>query len=273
MGEMQTITSRQNTRLKTALALKGRKGRRDQCRFLAEGLRLLSETKEALEQLLELWLAAEKTDLPEYRSWIETASQLGIPVFVLPQPLFAELADTETSQGIVGVLRLPLHDLDRFMGSGRYVGLLADGIQDPGNLGTMIRTAEAMGFSFVLIPPGTTDPYSEKCVRASMGSIFHIPVVLTDDLLRDIHLLKEARYEMAGALLENSTASHEASFGSRLLLAVGSEGAGITAAVREQLDYAVRIPMTGRVESLNASAALAMLAYEIQRQALQNAVE
>lgn len=268
MQEKQMITSRQNPRLKAALALKGRKGRRDQCRFLAEGYKLLSEVKGQPEQLLELWLDSDKADQPLGREWTGFTQSNGGSVFTLPAQLFAELADTETSQGVVAVMRLPMHDLDRFMGTGSFRGLLPDGIQDPGNLGTMIRTAEAMGFSFVLIPTGTTDPYSEKCVRASMGAVFHIPLVQTEDIERDLRLLKEAHYEVAGAVLEQSSASHETFFGPRLVLAVGSEGSGISSRVREQLDYAVRIPMTGRVESLNAASATAMLAYEIQRQAI-----
>lgn len=268
MDTMQIITSRQNPRFKSILSLKGKKGRREQCRFLAEGLRLLSEARNHPDMLLELWISTESAENPDHQSWVAYARQHSIPVFGLPPALFSELADTVNSQGLVGVMRLPQPDLDRFMDHGDFRGLLPDGIQDPGNLGTMIRTAEAMGFSFVLIPPGTTDPYSEKAVRSSMGSVFHIPIIQTDDIARDLQLLKDTRYEVAGALLEESGAAHCTAFGSRLVLAVGSEAAGITPAVRELLNYAVHIPMTGRVESLNAAAAVAMLTYEIQRQTL-----
>lgn len=268
MAEIHEITSRQNPRLKTLLALKSRKGRREQCRFLAEGLRLLSEIQNTPEKLLELWIAYEKTQTVEGIEWTDFARSNDIPVFVMPEQLFNELSDTVTSQGFVGVMRLPQIDLDRFLGVGKFKGLLPDGIQDPGNLGTIIRTAEAMGFSFILIPQGTTDPYGEKAVRASMGSVFHIPVVHSNNIAADLQLLKDAHYEIAGALLESSTASHETVFGDRLVLTVGSEGAGISKGIREMLDYSVHIPMTGRVESLNAASAVAMLAYELQRRQL-----
>lgn len=264
------ITSRQNPRLKTVLALKSRKGRREQCRFLAEGARLLSEIENTPEMLLELWISLDKAVQPEGEKWTAFARAHDIPVFFLPDTLFGELSDTVTSQGLVGVMRLPQTDLDRFLGSGHFKGLLLDGIQDPGNLGTIIRTAEAMGFSFVLIPQGTTDPYGEKSVRASMGSIFHIPIVHSNNILLDLQLLKDAHYEVAGALLESSTASHDTPFGNRLILTVGNEGTGISKGIRGMLDYSVHIPMTGRVESLNAAAAVAMLAYEIQRRELSN---
>lgn len=268
MSDILEITSRQNPRLKTVLALKSRKGRREQCRFLAEGVRLLSEIQNTPEMLLELWISAEKASSSEGVKWTAFAKNNAIPVFVMPEPLFSELSDTVTSQGFVGVMRLPQTDLDRFLGSGKFKGLLPDGIQDPGNLGTIIRTAEAMGFSFVLIPQGTTDPYGEKSVRASMGSIFHIPIVHSNNIALDLQLLKDAHYEIAGALLESSTPSHETPFGDRLILTIGSEGAGISKGIRAMLDYSVHIPMTGRVESLNAAAAVAMLAYEIQRREL-----
>lgn len=262
------ITSRQNPRLKSVLALKSRKGRREQCRFLAEGARLLSEIHSTPEILLELWLSSEKAASPEGAEWASFAKTHDIPVFTLPDILFSELSDTVTSQGLVGVMRLPQTDLDRFLGAGRFKGLLLDGIQDPGNLGTIIRTAEAMGFSFVLIPQGTTDPYGEKSVRASMGSIFHIPIVHSNNILLDLQLLKDAHYQVAGALLESSTPAHDTPFGERLILTVGNEGTGISKGIRGMLDYSVHIPMTGRVESLNAAAAVAMLAYEIQRREL-----
>ncbi len=265
MAEALEITSRQNPRLKAVLALKSRKGRREQCRFLAEGIRLLSEVQGMPETFLELWIQNEKATTPEGRKWTEFARTHDVAVFTLPDFLFSELSDTVTSQGFVGVMRLPQTDLDRFLGAGEFKGLLPDGIQDPGNLGTIIRTAEAMGFSFVLIPQGTTDPYGEKSVRASMGSIFHIPVIHSNDIKLDLQLLKDAHYEVAGALLESSTPSHETPFGDRLILTIGSEGSGISMGIRELLDYSVHIPMTGRVESLNAAAAVAMLAYEIQR--------
>lgn len=268
MAEILEITSRQNPRLKAVLALKNRKGRREQCRFLAEGIRLLSEIADTPELLLELWISSDRVHTSEGLKWTDFARHNGIPVFVMPELLFGELSDTVTSQGFVGVMRLPQTDLDRFLGAGKFKGLLPDGIQDPGNLGTIIRTAEAMGFNFVLIPQGTTDPYGEKSVRASMGSIFHIPVVHSDNIALDIQLLKDAHYEIAGALLESSTPSHETPFGDRLVLTIGSEGAGISKGIRAMLDYSVHIPMTGRVESLNAAAAVAMLAYEIQRREL-----
>jgi TrmH family RNA methyltransferase len=262
------ITSRQNPRLKAVLALKSRKGRREQCRFLAEGVRLLSEIRNTPETLLELWISYDKAGSPDGKKWTDFAIAHDVPVFILPEILFNELSDTVTSQGLVGVMRLPQTDLDRFLGAGRFKGLLLDGIQDPGNLGTIIRTAEAMGFSFVLIPQGTTDPFGEKSVRASMGSIFHIPIVHSNNILLDLELLKDARYEVAGALLESSTPSHDTPFGDRLILTVGNEGTGISKGIRAMLDYSVHIPMTGRVESLNAAAAVAMLAYEIQRREL-----
>lgn len=269
MSETVEITSRQNPRLKSVLALKSRKGRREQCRFLAEGIRLLSEIEQTPDSLLELWVSHEKALSSDGQKWMDFAGAHEIPVFIAADPLFEEISDTVTSQGLAGVMRLPQTDLDRFLGAGSFRGLLLDGIQDPGNLGTIIRTAEAMGFSFVLIPQGTTDPYGEKSVRASMGSIFHIPIIHSQNIALDLQLLKDTHYEVAGALLESSTPAHETPFASRLILVVGSEGAGISKAVRTMLDYSVHIPMTGRVESLNAAAAVAMLAYEIQRQSLQ----
>lgn len=262
----QFLSSRQNPRFKEVKALKDRKGRMNQLRFLAEGHRILSELAKYPEELLELWIHDAQSEDAEMQQWLHLAETQNVPVFRIPQELFRELSDTVQSQGVLAVARMREHGSERFYSAHKARGLYADCIQDPGNLGTMIRSAEALGFDFVVIPKGTTDPYSEKCVRATMGSIFHLPVIRTDEPETELDILKDNGFQVVGADLEGAVDAHAARYGAKLVLVVGNEGNGISDAVRLRLDATVKIPMRGSVESLNAAIAMSILAYEIQRQ-------
>jgi len=270
---MQYLSSRQNPRYKEAKALKERKGRQAQQRFLVEGHRILSELVHCPEELLELWISEEQADSQSMEPWIALANAQQMPVFTVPEDMFRELSDTVHSQGVVAITRMREHGSERFLGLRKAKGLYADGIQDPGNLGTMIRSAEALGFDFIVVPKGTTDPYNEKCVRATMGSVFHVPIIRTDEPDNELEQLKDHGFQLYGAELSGALDAHETRFSGKMVLVIGSEANGISGAVKGHLDHTVKIPMCGTVESLNASIAMSILAYEILRQERAAGVE
>nr|WP_255813407.1 RNA methyltransferase [Acidaminobacter sp. JC074] len=163
------------------------------------------------------------------------------------------LVETETPQGILAIVKIeevPLRE---------GPVLFLDKIQDPGNLGTLIRTAEAAGFGGVILRKGCTDPYSQKSIRSSMGSIVSIPVLMG----RDIDDLMKLDYKIYGAALEGGKPYRDFTYDVKTLLIIGNEGNGITDEVLDICHERIYIPMKGDVESLNASIAGGILMFEI----------
>jgi len=186
--------------------------------------------------------------------------------FVLSKKLFDGIALTETSQGIVAIVRKREFSEEEFFetcGKGNVVVL--DRLQDPGNIGTVIRTAEAAGYKGVIAMKGTGDIYSPKTVRAAAGAIFRMPVLLIDDPGRALKTLKEAGKKTVSACMEAEVCCYDANLTGSVALLIGSEGAGLCGEFIEGADLAVRIPMDASADSLNASVAAGILMYESRR--------
>jgi TrmH family RNA methyltransferase len=173
------------------------------------------------------------------------------------------MSSTQTPQGIIAIVRKPEWSLDDI--GGKTIMILED-IQDPGNLGTIIRTGEGAGIGGIIVTRGTADITNPKTVRSTMGSIFRVPFVVTDDLHETIRLFRQRGFSIYAAALEGSIPYDEPDYTRPSAFLVGNEGNGLTAAARAEADKAVRIPMGGKVESLNAAIASAILMYEARRQ-------
>lgn len=144
--------------------------------------------------------------------------------------------------------------------------LILEGIQDPGNLGTMIRTAEGAGVTGIIMSKTTVDIFNPKVVRSTMGSLFRVPFYLTDDLAKTIGTLKKQGITMYAAHLKGKLSYDQPNYCSACGFMIGNEGNGLTPETAALADQYIRIPMEGRVESLNASIAAALLMYETHRQ-------
>jgi len=232
-------------------------------RFLADGVRLVEEALRAgapVEQLL----ATPDPQNPRLSALLGAARDRGIPVVDVAPHVLAAISEVETPQGVVAVVRRQALPLEPLLGRRELLLLVVDRVQDPGNLGTMIRTADAAGAWGVVLLPGTVDPYNPKAVRATMGSLFHLPVVewsverLQALLRRGVRLLAT---DPAGPV-----DFREADYRRPLAIAVGHEAEGVSAAVRRAAAAVVRIPILGRAESLNAAVAAALVLYEAGRQ-------
>ena len=253
------ITSLQNPQVKAWRALKETKGRAAQRLFLAEGDHL---TGEALTARAARTLLIGESGLDRYAGHLREAARQGIETCVLGDHVMEALCDARTPQGVIAVCALPDQARSLPPGANRLAAL--DGVQDPGNVGTVLRTLDAAGFDGLLIDRRTADPFGPKALRASMGAVFRVPVY-AGDLPEMLAALGDTHDLYAGAL-DGAPFFERERTKPGVCVIIGNEGAGISPAV-----YAVpgirkvRLPMAGGAESLNASVAGAIMIYDIVR--------
>ena len=251
------ITSSQNPKLKLVRALMGRaKERREADAFVVEGVRLIEEAVNAGWQFQFALYSDGLSD--RGKDLVETLSANNIEVDDVAGDLLQKLSDTESPQGILAVLehtKLPLPDEPDFI-------LIPDQIRDPGNLGTLLRTAAATGVQAVILPPDTTDAFAPKVVRAGMGAHFRLP--LHSMAWEEI---KEYTKDMQVHLADmDGTSCWEADLRQPLGLIIGGEAEGASDEARRLAAQKICIPMAGNVESLNAGVAGSVMMFEVVRQ-------
>lgn len=198
-------------------------------------------------------------------SLLRTVQRAGIQTYAVGEELMAEVAATETPQGILAVVPLPGVALERVISHACPFLLALDGVQDPGNLGTMLRTAAAAGVTGVLLGRGTVEAGSPKVLRAAMGATFLLPLALEVDLPPVLSTLARRGVEVIAGDPAGESTLFEASLVPPLVVVVGGEAGGLTPKVRETVTRRLRIPMAEGVESLNAAVAAALLLYEVVR--------
>lgn len=259
MPSLVRIESRQNPALKDALKLRTKRARQKKQRLLLEGFRLLEEALKAGVALDTVFLEEGKTE--DFQRYV--APHMGAQtVYVGPPALLGALGGTEHPQGVYGVFHLP--EPPPLPTDPQGVHLYLDGVQDPGNLGTIIRSAHAAGAASILIGEGTADPYSDKVLRAAMGSFFHIPVHTAGDAV--LEKLLAQGIPLVVTVLEGAKSLYEAELPSSLVLAIGNEGRGVREALVARSALRLKIPMPGGAESLNAAVAASIVLFEGVRQ-------
>lgn len=184
--------------------------------------------------------------------------------------VFRRMSDTMTPQGILTLSAMPSYELTDIQGDGSSppLVLILEDVQDPGNVGTMIRTAEGAGVTGILMSNGTADVFQPKVIRSTMGSVFRVPFVRTEKLKDAVSALKKAGIRTFAAHLGGERSCFEESYTGPSAFLIGNEGNGLSRELTAMADTLVRIPMQGKVESLNASVAAALLMYEAERQRL-----
>lgn len=243
-------------------ALGTRKGRESEGRFLAEGVRVVEEL---LDAGLAVQLSVVSPALEETDRGARLAARLASagPVRDVSRSELDELTDTTTNQGVLVVAETPPWSLDAVPGQGAATVLVLDGVQDPGNVGTLLRSATAFGCDAAVYLPGTVDPWNPKAVRASAGSVFRLPVV-ADGPEPIMEWLADRGFMVLGADAEGRPVDRLA-LSARTALVLGNEGGGLSGFVRSRVDSLVAVPMTERVESLNVAVAGGILLYLVTR--------
>ena len=253
------ITSASNSKIKYVCELRdsGRARRRDKC-FIAEGLRMFTETPE--DMIKECYVTEGFLSSPDER----VKSKLeNIKYETVSDRVFEKMSGTVTPQGVMAVVKYKGHEPADIISGGGTV-LLLENIQDPGNLGTMLRTAEAAGVKGILLSHGSADIYSPKVIRSTMGAIYRMPFAYGDiyDMMDD---LKKAGFKIHAAALGYDSDYRDADYTGDTALLIGNEGNGLTKRAIESSTDTVTIPMDGQAESLNAAVSAALLMYEARR--------
>lgn len=256
------IQSAKNEQFKQALKLKQKKYRQESQSFLIEGFRFVCHALELGVNVHSLWLCESLLSRQE-QDRIEGLVPEVLKVYMISESMAKELSDTVNSQGAFALVAMPETHVELKKG-GRYLAL--DRLQDPGNLGTIIRTADAAGFDGILLSKGTVDPYSEKVLRSTMGSIFALPLIVVEDLVFALENAKQNGFQIVATALENSVIYTEASLAENVIIVIGNEAQGISQAVFEEATCRITIPLNGQAESLNAAVAAAIVMYESDRQ-------
>ncbi|MEA5008086.1 RNA methyltransferase [Clostridium tyrobutyricum] len=259
---MDIIRSKNNLQIKEAKKLKERKYRSEKGKFLIEGFRFVEEALKSQFNVSIIFINENALDKWEnYKSMKSICYQNNSKIYYLSDEAFKTISDTGNSQGIIAVVDDKKLEVENKIGF--YV--LADRVQDPGNMGTIIRSTHASGALGLIITKGTVDIYNSKTLRSTMGSIFHVPII-EDCNLDKVKFLRENGFKIVASVLDTEFNFYDVSLNDKIILAVGNEGNGLSSDIMNMSDIKVKIPMPGGAESLNASVAASIMMFEIVRQ-------
>jgi len=285
------ITSKSNSRIRNLVTLRRKASERSsQDVFLVEGIKMFREIP--ADQMVEVYASTSFLKTEAGKAAIEQKkeeTQVHKTSFEeVSDEVFQILSDTRSPQGVMAVVRQQHYDFQSLLGetaglpgmesrsnqtlteetsiSAQPLVMVLENLQDPGNLGTIIRTSEGAGVTGILMSRGTADLYNPKVTRSTMGSIFRMPFLYTDNLKGDIERLKKAGVTVCAAHLKGKNTYDREDYTIGTAFMIGNESKGLSDEIADLADVRVRIPMAGKVESLNASVAAAILMYEASRQ-------
>ncbi|MBR1770496.1 MAG: RNA methyltransferase [Lachnospiraceae bacterium] len=287
------ITSTSNARIRQVVQwqTKGKERRKDHV-FVAEGAKMFAEAP--ADWIREVYVSSgflEKLKRTESQSGLQqeqvqeqmlreklAANLLEkfscVPYEEVSEEVFSKISDTQTPQGVLAVLEQPRYTLQEILQPAAQGSVekkepllvLLENLQDPGNLGTIIRTGEGAGITGVIMSASTVDIFNPKVIRSTMGSIYRMPFVYVEDLCDTVRTLHTAGIKSYAAHLQGTAYYDSFSFTEPTAFLIGNEGNGLTPALSETASFYIKIPMEGQVESLNAGVACALLMYEAHRQ-------
>ena len=290
---MEMITSNKNEKIKNIQALLKLKKERDrQGVFVIEGLRIFKDTLETAPEYIEAVFVSESFFATDAMQEIKenilkpgiTQYKISDKITVAKDSVFESISQTVTPQGIMSIVRKPEYNLKKIMSTNIISGcseisdgyhiekgtcqrkklLLLENIQDPGNLGTMLRTAEAAGISGIIMSRDCADIFSPKVVRSTMGSIFRMPFYYAEDFYSAIETLKADAVTVYAAYLHGGIPYTEVTYTEKIAIMIGNEGNGLSEEAVTKADKRIYIPMAGKIESLNAAVAAAILMYNLR---------
>lgn len=260
------ITSSSNAKIKRVeqWQSKARERKKDKV-FVAEGVKMYREAP--VESVVEVYLSQSMEERMAETLSGEIQQKLRETGYeVVSDPLFRKMSDTQTPQGILTVARQPRYELEELLRQQDPLLVVLEGLQDPGNLGTIFRTGEGAGITGVIMDGQTVDLFNPKTIRATMGSIYRVPFAYTADIRELIGEMHKSGIRTYAAHLKGNKCYSEYSFQGAAAFLIGNEGNGLSAETAEAAKNYLKIPMEGQVESLNAAVAAAILMYEAHRQ-------
>lgn len=257
------ITSESNGQIKELIKLqKQARERRKIKKFVAEGIKMVQEAIN-FNKLDKLYISESAFE--------KTTQKLGdmldrTPYEVVADSVFKQISDTVTPQGVLAVVDMPEYDIKDILSDEKRSWVLLDDLRDPGNLGTIIRTSEGAGMSGVIMSRESVDLFNPKVVRSTMGAIFRVPFCYVDSLTDIIDQIRDSGYEVYATAMEGSEVYDCVDYTKGAAFIIGNEANGVSDEVFERASKRIRIPMEGKLESLNAAVSAAIIMYEIARQ-------
>ena len=248
--------------LTLARDLKRRKARERQHLFTAEGVRTVEELLRSPLRIHGVLVAPQLAEAPRGAALLAALRERGVEILDVSAQEFSSAAETDSPQGVLAIAAVPPHSLDTLDPPPVARIVVLDAVQDPGNVGTIVRTAAALGVAAVVATPGTVDLWNAKVVRSAMGAGFFLPVLPSTWDALDAFRHRES-FALWGADA-SGTAVHELTPPDRLALVVGNEGAGLSAEARPRVDRLAALPIASSVESLNVAVATGILLYQLR---------
>jgi RNA methyltransferase, TrmH family len=261
---VHTITSRQNPLVTLCRAIA--RGRDAEGRILLDGPHLVEEALAAGLSILDATFTAAALEAPEAFLLAERLAGSGTAVHAVSEQVMHALSPVASPAGVVAVAARPATSLAAALEPAPQLVLIGAGIQEPGNVGAIIRSAEAGGATGVVFTAGSADPFGWKALRGSMGSAFRVPIATEPNVAAVLTEARAAGLRIIATVPRGARTMYEADLRGPLALLVGAEGAGLPPGLIQTASETVTIPMRAPVESLNAAVATALLIYEIQRQ-------
>lgn len=261
------ITSSQNKFIKLAASLKQKKYRDELSLFIIEGVRLVEEAAKSSWQVATCIYTAEALLQERVQGVVADLQSKNCRMIQVSTSIYDKITDTKEPQGIMAIVEKYTYHLEELLiRENKPFLVVLDELQDPGNVGTIIRTAAAAGCTGVILTKGCADVFAAKAVRSSMGSIFQIPIFEGLHTSEIISYLKQHRVDLLATSLESSNVYFKVDFTKSIAVVFGNEGNGVSQALLQHAKDRLYIPLLGHVESLNVAASAAVILYEVVRQ-------
>lgn len=263
---MDIINSKENSKIKYVRTLSSKKGRDEQNAFIVEGIKFVSEAIKEKAHIIYLIFSEKLVDKTELKELYYKSKESGYEVLICDDNVFNTAADTINSQGVLAVIKK--ENSNKEIKDYKFA-IFCDRIQDPGNLGTIIRTADAFGPAVVILNKGCVDAYNPKVVRASAGAIFRVDFVQSDSDEEVINSLKNSGFKIISTVVSSDYSFDDIENSEKICVVIGNEGQGVSQEIVNNSHMSITIKMTGRSESLNASIAAGISIYEIRKKLLK----
>lgn len=254
------ITSTSNPQIKRLLQLQKKSKVRDEENvFVVEGLRMFAEVP--VNRVEKVYISESLYNKKKLKLNLQD-----FPYEILSDNVFSHVSDTKTPQGILCVVKRKKYDLDELLKVKNPHFMVLDNLQDPGNMGTIVRTAEGAGVDAVFMSKDCVDIYNPKTIRSTMGSIYRMPYIYVEDIPELLNVFRKNGVKSYAAHLDGKNSYDKENYQTGTAILIGNEGNGLCDEVTKNADILVRIPMRGQVESLNAAIAASVLMFEVFRQ-------
>lgn len=258
------ITAKDNDKVKYTKSLLKSKNRNKESKFIIEGYRILTLAIECNAKIDYVFINEDFEKKQEHTEFLQVLKDKNINTYKTTNKIFDELVDTENTQGILAVVKFKQKTIEENLKEDHRFVLILDRIQDPGNMGTIIRTADAAGVDAIIALKGCVDIYNPKVIRSTMGSIFDMNIINTTQE-EAVRLLKLKNFDIVSSYLDTNNYYNTVEYNYKVALVIGNEANGINDELVSKSDVLVKIPIYGKAESLNAAISSAILMYEIKK--------